>query len=229
MSVSGVSQSDLYALLLQRRLDFQTMSKAVKAGNTSAAQGALTSYQADVQSIDAATGTSDADSTTQSSPFATKIKTDLTTLTSAVQSGDMSSAQSALKAYAQDQASFGSGANDGDADDTSSSIVKDLTGLVSSIQSGDSSGTQTSADALVKDLQSILQGSGGPQGAHGHHHHHGGPPPTDAQNNTTDPTSGTTSATASTTNDSSDPLTQLLNDFTNLVKEMTQGTSQAAA
>ena len=138
------------------------MASAVESGDPTAAQTALQNYQKDVQTIDSIVGSTESSG---SSDFATQIKTDLSNLTAAVQSGSMSDAQTALKAYEQD---------------------KDAMFQAASGRSGtaaDASSVQSDAAALPKDIQSPSQ-SGGPGATHHHHHHHAGPPPTNADGST---------------------------------------------
>jgi hypothetical protein len=175
MSISAIGGTDLSGLFHQRRLDFKTLASAVQAGDLTAAQAALQSYQNDTTATDAALASGQANGAYEPPPA---IKTDLSNLTSAVQAGNIADAQTALQAYAQDrEAQFQPTA--AAPSDTTSAVAKDLTGIIQAIQSGDTSGIQSGSDALTKDLQSLFSafgpsGANGANGANGvqHHHHH---------------------------------------------------------
>jgi hypothetical protein len=220
MSISGVNGDTLGALLHQRRLDFKTLTSAVKAGDPNAAKAALQSYQQDVQAIDSAGGSGGG---TELGPFATKIKTDLSSLVSAVQSGSVADAQTALTAYQQDRHSLRQG-DAGQPTDTAA-LIKDLTSLITAIQSGDATGEQTSAAAAAKDLLAATQ-PGGSDKAHHHHHHHtegapsssDGSAASDASANTVNPTQNA---------NQTQRLAAILKQFTEAFLEANQATTHA--
>jgi ribosomal protein S20 len=230
MSISGVNGTDARALFYQRRLDFKALAAEVEAGDATAAQAALQSYQKDVQSTAPAAASTDAADSNAPSDFVTWIKTDLSNLTAAVQSGNMTDAQTALTAYENDRdTQFG--AAPAPSNDASSSFVTDLASLIQSVQSGDTSGIKTSSAALTKDVQSLSQ-SGGAHGAHHHHHHHAGPLPTDADGATQtsllgDPPdqngNGTTTGSAAS---SDNPLSAQAAALDQFVKQFTESLEQ---
>jgi hypothetical protein len=231
MSISGVNGTDARALFYQRRLDFKALAAEVEAGagDATAAQTALQSYQKDVQAIASAVAPTGAADSSAPSDFVTRIKTDLSNLTAAVQSGNMTDAQTALTAYEDDRDTQIEAAP-APSSDASSSFVKDLTSLIQSVQSGDTSGIKTSSAALTKDVQSLSQ-SGGAHGAH-HHHHHAGPPPADADGATQtsllgDPTdqngNGTTTGSAAS---SGNPLSAQAAALEQFVKQFTESLEQ---
>ncbi len=218
MSTSGVSLSAISALFQQRRLDFKTLTSAIDAGDTTAAQDALKSYQNDNNAIGAAGGSSQ---TKTGGSFGVKIKTDLSNLTSAVQSGNITDAQAALKTFRQDRQALRQDSASTDPNSTtSSSLSDDLTKLITAIKSGDASGEQTSADALAKDLLAAVQSGGTDKahGHHGHHHHHDGgvaasgdgsvtPSPVASADVST--TSSTDTSASTSTSNSGDPTSRL--------------------
>jgi hypothetical protein len=88
---------------------------------------------------------------------------DFNSLASALQSGDLSSAQSALAAFQKDLPST-SQANASQPFGQNSQANTDFQRLQSALQSGDLSGAQKAFASLKTDFQPA-------QGAHGHHHH----------------------------------------------------------
>src|SRR5215510_9111283 len=139
MSINAINRTDLAGLLNQRRLDFRTLASAVQAGDLTAAQAALQSYQNDTTATDAAAASAPAGDAPNLSPA---IKADLSNLTSAIQSGSITDAQSALRTYAQDRDAQAQPRADSTGDATMN-VAKDLTGIVQAIQSGDTSGIQS--------------------------------------------------------------------------------------
>lgn len=211
MSISGVNGADLRGLFHQRRVDFKAMASAVESGDQTAAQTALQNYQKDVQTIDSAVGPTESSG---SSDFAAQIKTDLSNLTSAVQSGSMSDAQTALKAYEQD---------------------KDALFQAASEQSGATAGTsgvQSDAAAPPKDIQSPSQ-SGGPGAAHHHHHHYAGPPPANVDGSTelsmladAGSSAGAASSTSTLDTSQSTALSNLVKQLTDALEQFEQSTQR---
>jgi ribosomal protein S20 len=86
-------------------------------------------------------------------------------LTSAVQSGDITSAQQALTQLQQDSPRLAQALQSGDSS-TDSSRISSLKSLASAVQSGDVSGAQNALAQLQQ------PGAGAAGGVHGHHHHH---------------------------------------------------------
>ena len=116
---------------------------------------------------------------------------DFKALITAIQSGDLSGAQSA---FSQIQGLLGSNTSVQPASSSQSSgsqtqFSVDFAALGNALQSGDMSGAQDALKKLGQDLQSTGK-------AHHHHHHHGGSAPTENSTSTTDPSnSNTTSGT----------------------------------
>lgn len=112
MTVSSVSSAtSLYppenqALFQQQAQDFNTLASALQSGNLSTAQSAFTSWQQDLTSI----APPNQQSTQQSQPFGSnsQANSDFQSLSSALQSGDISSAQQAFANLKQDLQSSGS-------------------------------------------------------------------------------------------------------------------------
>ena len=92
----------------QQAQDFNSLAGALQSGNLSTAQTAFTSWQNDLTLI----APSNLQSALQSQPFGsnTQANTDFQSLSSALQSGDLSSAQQAFASLKQDlQSTGGSG------------------------------------------------------------------------------------------------------------------------
>ena len=101
MSLSGITGVGLTSIYAQQRQDFQTLARAVSAGDISQAQQALSAFQGNTQATLATTSSSE--QTSQSgSGLGVQIKTDFSSLLSAVQSGDITGAQKALASLQQD-------------------------------------------------------------------------------------------------------------------------------
>jgi len=102
--------------------------------------------------------------TSATNPFKQQFE-DFKSLDKAVQSGDLSSASTALSAYQQDiqNAPANSPLAKLFADGTPAS--KDLQALQTAIQNNDTTGAQKAMASLKQDLQSARK-------THGHHHHH---------------------------------------------------------
>ena len=103
-------------------------------------------------------------------------------LASAVQSGNLSSAQTALNAFQQDIQNNSKGPLAAALSDPNSQISKDFQALQKAVQSNDVSGAQSALAALKQDFKSI----------HHHHHHH------NADNDGTQSTTNTSSNGATT-------------------------------
>lgn len=112
---------------------------------------------------------------------------DFNAIGSALQSGDVSGAQSALTTF-QQSLPGSSTASANQPFGKNSQANTDYQNLTSALQSGHLSGAQQAFASLQKDLQ----GAGKTGKGHGHHHHHG---------------SGTASATSSTSTATTTPAT----------------------
>ena len=109
---------------------------------------------------------------------------DFASLLSAVQSGDMTGAQSALQTLESDQPSTPAVYGPSGASSTSSPVSSDLSSLFSAVKAGDLNAAQSALDQFRTDVtakfQSAAQGadpngqSGQEVRGHHHHHHHGG-------------------------------------------------------
>ena len=120
---------------------------------------------------------------------------DFASLLSAVQSGDMNAAQTALQALKTDTQSNGAGyspTSGGAATAPQSTVGNDLDSLFSAVQSGDASAAKTALSNLQGDLQTAGAHRGG-----GHHHHHGGGLASLVSTALTDSTQSSTSTTDS--------------------------------
>jgi hypothetical protein len=130
----------------------------VQAGNISGAQQALGQIQQADQVLGITEGgsSSDASSGNSSSPLSVRNRVDLSSLMSAVQSGDLTSAQTAWQKVQASSASSGYQVQDSDGDQDNGGMEKDLTSLLTAVSSGDASGMQSAAAAVSNDLQSLL-------------------------------------------------------------------------
>jgi hypothetical protein len=136
-----------------------------------------------------------------------QIVHDFNSICNALQSGNVSAAQSALSAFQQDlqgnsqtSASQPFGSN--------SQANTDFQSLVSSLQKGDLSSAQKAFASLQTDLQSAQTS---PKKGHGGHHHHGGGGGSAAALINSLTSSSSTTSTASTT---TNPLAALVNGTT---------------
>jgi hypothetical protein len=144
MSVSGIGSITSSAAAAQLR----RLQELTAAENTGLAGGASAATPA---------------STTPGNGRDT-FRSDFSALVSAVQSGDMSGAQSALTALQSDRAAMGAQGGRGPGQD-SSKMSNDLAALVQAVQSGDVAGAQKALQTIQSNMQAH----------HGHHHHsHGG-------------------------------------------------------
>ncbi len=141
-----------------RHQSIAEMVNDVQAGNMSGAQQALTQVQQADQVLGITEGgsPSSTSSGTATSPTAVRSRVDLSSLMAAVQSGDLSSAQTAWQNIQASSALSGyQGPAQGE-DHDRSGMAKDLNSLLSAVSSGDASGLQTAATAVSNDLQSLL-------------------------------------------------------------------------
>jgi hypothetical protein len=154
---SGSSQS-LIEQMKERRAALQAMQDAVRTGDLATAKKSLATLQS--TSADGAGATPDADDT--GNPFRATMKADLTSLTAAVEKGDLAGAQSALQTLDADKAKFTlpSFAQYEGTDDTQGSgqggFLDDLKTLLKAVKSGDSDGVKTALASLQNDLQSFM-------------------------------------------------------------------------
>jgi len=137
------------------------------------------------------------------------IRKDLNALGSALQSGDLSGAQTAFSSLQTDfqnrpQPPSASGAtgSTGSASSTNP-IQKDLQAVQTALQSGDVDGAKTAFDKLKTDLQQV-------RGHHGHHHGGGKPPVSSDSPDSAQSGSSSTSTTSSTSSSTTDSLLSTL-------------------
>ena len=100
---------------------------------------------------------------------------DFKAIGSALQSGDLSTAQSALAAFQQNEPA-GSQSATTQPFGKNSQANTDYQTLTAALQSGDLTGAQKAFSSIQTDLKSAQAAHKG----HGHHHHHGAPPATAA-------------------------------------------------
>lgn len=161
MSVSAINSggnaflSGTSGLFHQRRQDFKAMENAVKNGDLASAQTALAAWQQDSQNIQNARGTTASPSSQSNNPF----QTDLSSLTQAIQSGDINAAQTSLATLEKDR----QGGTGNAVGQTPSSFLSDLQAMLQAVQSGDLGSAQKDAASLQNDMQTLAAG----------HHHHG--------------------------------------------------------
>lgn len=125
---------------------------------------------------------------------------DLLNLGKALQSGNLSDAQSAFTSFTQNLP----GASSSGPFSSSGTLGTDVKSLRSALQSGDVSGAQQAFSKLTTDMKGMHQ-------AHGTHHRHGGGMPPAMTTSSTDASSDTTSSTSSTDfMSSSDPIRNLV-------------------
>jgi len=162
----------------QRQQEFQALANDLKSGDLSGAQKDFSSLQQLLPNFTPATAgliqSSDATSSSSTGSDASPITTDLNVLGQALQSGDLSGAQSDFQKLTQDLQSIGAGhhhhhhhkaaAGTGDAKSTGTNLIDtDFTALGQALQSGDLNAAQNSFSQLQQDMQTVSQG---------HHHHH---------------------------------------------------------
>ena len=186
----------------QANQDFDQLFQSLQSGNLNAAQQAYSSFQ-QIQAGQTSSTPSQTN-TVAAATSANPVATDWSALGQALQSGSLSSAQTALGKLQQDaqtvwqshlqqetqnaqsvyalmQSNQGSAATSGitsaaSAPSTASPVQNDLNALNQALQSGDTTGAQKLLAQLEQDLQASGQGSGQGSGQihGGHHHHHHG-------------------------------------------------------
>lgn len=122
---------------------------------------------------------------------------DFKNIGSAIQSGDLTSAQNALTAFQSDLQS-NSGQNPlSQLFSNNTQLGNDLTALQTALKSNDATGAQTAFKSLVQDMQGAMK----TQASRGHHHHHhhvdndsqSANSTTNSSSSTSDSTTGSTS------------------------------------
>jgi hypothetical protein len=200
-----------------RHQSIAEMVNDVQSGNISGAQQALGQLQQADKTLGITEGSSTSDGSTDSSTSSSvstsstsvRSRVDLSSLMSAVQSGDLTSAQTAWKNIQASSASSGYPGpdRDGDGDHGDSSLGKDLTSLLKAVSSGDANAMETAATAVNKDMQALFG----------------------TDSSTGQSTSTTTSSTQTSSTDSaSDPIKTLMDDLNSLVSAAQKGDTTAA-
>ncbi len=178
---SGAALSAWHATKHQALQDFDQLFQAMQSGSLSGAQQAYAALQQLQPSTPTATVGSAAATATGSVTTAAAtgtVATDWSSLGTALQSGSLSSAQSAFAKLQQDlevatdptlnQAQAVYAAMQGTAPASGASAVStDLSALQQALQSGNT----TSAQSVLAKLEQDLQGSGVAVLHHRHHHH----------------------------------------------------------
>ncbi len=205
MSVSSIALDQasgsvsLRSSLRQAGKDFEQLFQSLQNGNLSAAQQAYASFQ-QVQAGLASSSTAPTGSATAAS---NPVTADWSSLGQALQSGSLSSAQSALGQLQQDaqaawqsrlqqqtqnaqsvyaliQGAQGSpvtasaAALSTNSQSTAGAVQNDLSALSQALQTGDTAGAQKLLAQLEQDLQASNQAAGQTFGGHNRHHHHHG-------------------------------------------------------
>lgn len=164
---------------------------------------------------------------TTNSNTSSTIGKDLNSLSSALQSGNLTSAQTAFAALTQDlqgilqsSASSGSQSTTGSTSTTGtlSTIQKDLQNVASALKSGDVDGATTAVAKLKTDIQSAVKGHHG-----GHHHGGGGKSALSSlldSTNTTNSTSTNSTTDASSSNNVTNTLLNALQTAGNQVNQL---------
>ena len=104
MSVQSLSSNaPILDLFKQRRDAMQSMESAVQSGDLTTAQQSLSQVQAATQTLQGGQNQQSPSDGAPNNPYASTLKADLTSLMSAVQSGDLAGAQSALQQFQTDK------------------------------------------------------------------------------------------------------------------------------
>ena len=196
----SVGSSGSRSTIRQAHQDFDQLFQSLQAGNLNAAQQAYNSFQ-QIQTGLANSATSSSSAVGAANPTATTnpVTSDWSALGQALQSGSLSSAQSALGQLQQDanaawqshlqqetqnaqsvyalmQSVQGTSpavsTQSINGSTTANPVQNDLNSLTQALQSGDTAGAQKLLAQLEQDLQSAGQASGQNYGGHHHHHHH---------------------------------------------------------
>lgn len=201
--------------------DFSALGQALQSGDLTQAQSAFAQLQSDAQSARQArssdtAGTAQAQdqyvsSTAQNLSPAQQVQQDYAQLASALQSGDVTGAQTAYTALQQ-----ALGAQTGNSTSpttatgaTTDPILNDFNSLGQALQSGNLSQAQSAFAQLQSDVQSAQQNQTSSlqslaqalkSAIQGHHHHGGGHHGGGSKTQTTNSSTSSTAATSTTTN-----------------------------
>lgn len=167
---TGADSSTQSASTNPRHAAFAALASAVNSGDIAGAQKALSTWQAARSN---AVGSANGGTAATTDPSRDKFTSDFASIFAAVQSGDMSGAQQALKALQTDATTlYGPQSQSPASTSTASTGPKspldaDVQSLFSSVQSGDATAAKAALDKLMADAAATAV-------KHGHHHHHGG-------------------------------------------------------
>jgi outer membrane protein assembly factor BamD (BamD/ComL family) len=208
--------------------DFSALGQALQSGNLGQAQSAFSQLQTDAQT-GSQTGNVAAPppppaqdqyvpSSSQTQNPAQLVQQDYTQLASALQSGNLTDAQSAFSALQQElQTQGGATATSAATNSTTGTdpITNDFNALGQALASGNLTQAQSAFSQLQNDVQtaeasgSQSQGAGTAVQGHHHHHHHGGGGDVSAESTTTttDTDTTTTSTSSSTSSGASSGVT----------------------
>lgn len=194
--------------------DFSQLGQALQSGDLSQATSAFSQLKTDVQASNpSGTGTTTAStgpedqytpSTSQTSSPAQQVRQDYAQLAGALQSGNLTNAQSAYASLAQElqtqDASSSNTTTTGSASSTSEDpISTDFSALGQALSSGNLTQAQGAFSQLQGDVKTAeqtnaAQSQTAPTQTHHHHHHHGGG---GSASSTSSSSSSTGSSTAS--------------------------------
>jgi hypothetical protein len=204
--------------------DFSALGQALKSGDIGQAQTAFSQMQKDFQATRQASIVAPAaedqyvPSTSQQQALSVKqqVQQDYAQLTSSLQSGDLTGAQSAFASLQQALQSQGTIAEatpiggppiPSTPTNSSDPITTDFNALGSALSSGNLTQAQSAFSQLEKDIQTTQQATGlqaqNPAGlgaitpGHHHHHHHGGGSNNQISTSTTASTGSSTTGTPS--------------------------------
>jgi outer membrane protein assembly factor BamD (BamD/ComL family) len=193
--------------------DFSQLGQALQSGDLSQATSAFSQLKTDVQaSSPSGTGTTTAStgpedqytpSTSQTPSPAQQVQQDYAQLGQALQSGNLTNAQSAYSALAQElqtqDASSSNTTTTGSASTSDDPISTDFSALGQALSSGNLTQAQGAFSQLQGDVKTAEQANAAqsqtaPTQTHHHHHHHGGG---GSASSTSSSSSSTGSSTAS--------------------------------
>ena len=171
MTISGVwgaNSQDWQAIMQERKQDMEQLGADLQGGNLSAAQVAFTDLQSTnaTNQSQSASPTSAASSTSGSSTTATSAQSTvagaLTSLSQALQSGNLSDAQSAFSQLQNDLQARGAGGHHhhhgggGGKGTGGSQIASDFSTLGQALQSGSLPDAQSAFDQIQSDFQNLI-------------------------------------------------------------------------
>jgi outer membrane protein assembly factor BamD (BamD/ComL family) len=206
--------------------DFSALGQALQSGNLGQAQSAFSQLQTAAQTGGQAGNVAApppppaqdqyVPGSSQTQNPAQLVQQDYTQLASALQSGNLTDAQSAFSALQQElQTQTGSTATSATTNSTTGTdpITNDFNALGQALSSGNLTQAQSAFSQLQNDVQtaqaggSQSQATGAAVQGHHHHHHHGGGGETSAESTSTTTDADTTSTSSSTSSGTSSGVT----------------------